>query len=101
MHIERIEPRFLLAAAGPDGYGYVADVHPFEDIVLPSGVGSEFNHPDLGHNTFNFYGTNYTSDQLFTDFSGLIGFGSRVGRDVNGVACPLQQALSNGVARSR
>ena len=81
--IESLEPRRLLAGIGPDGYGYVADAHPFEDILLPSGIGTEFNFPDLGDNTFNFYGTNYTGGQLNTDLAGFIGFGSRVGRDVN------------------
>ena len=32
--VERLESRLLLAAVGPDGYGYVANAHPFEAIDL-------------------------------------------------------------------
>src|SRR5688500_12463029 len=35
--VERLESRRLLAV-GPDGYGYVADTHPFENIDLVVGA---------------------------------------------------------------
>lgn len=64
MHIETIEPRRLLAAVGPDGYGYVADPHPFENIdlqITDPGVGT-FGI-DLGRNTFNYYGRTVSGDR--------------------------------------
>ena len=64
MQIEPIEARRLLAAVGPDGYGYVADPHPFENIDLgigSPGVGS--SGIDLGRNTFNYYGRTVSGDR--------------------------------------
>src|SRR5688572_24784764 len=75
--IERLEPRRLLAAIGPDGFGYVADAHPFEGINLPvpaGTIGSVEIAPDLGKNTFNFYGHSYTGTELQASWQGLISF---------------------------
>lgn len=63
-HVERLESRVLLAAAGPDGYGYVADPHPFEDIDLAvDDPAVQRFGIDLGLNTFNYYGRTYTGSQ--------------------------------------
>jgi hypothetical protein len=85
--IEQLECRRLLAAVGPDAFGYKADTHAFEAIDLVPGGANTFTILDaaddasaginLGTNTFNLYGTNYTgSDQLFVSSNGLISVGS-------------------------
>jgi hypothetical protein len=80
--IERLERRCLLAG---DAFGYIAEAYPFENINIPiDSAGRLFIPPDLGKNTFNFYGRNYSgADQLFASFTGVIGFGERVARDSN------------------
>jgi hypothetical protein len=70
---------------GPDSFGYVARVWPFENLDLvagQSGVVTAVDNADDGTNTialpagttFNFYGTTYSS--LFVSSNGLITFGS-------------------------
>jgi hypothetical protein len=74
--------------AGPDAYGYrlTAPV-AFEDVNLEPGQTGVFTALDnvddgaaaidLGTNTFNFYGVNYTgANKLFVSSNGLISFGS-------------------------
>jgi hypothetical protein len=70
--IEALESRRLLAAVGPDGFGYVADAHPFEEINLVEGearVVRAFSNLgsvlDLGPLTFNFYGTVFNDETAF------------------------------------
>ena len=93
--MESLEGRTFFAITGPDGFGYEANAHPYEaiDLELPAageptnGVVSVMgNDDDLAHqvslgnnpstglpNTFNFYGTSYTS--LFVTTNGLVTFG--------------------------
>jgi hypothetical protein len=93
--IDVLESRRLLAAVGPDGYGYIADAHPFENINLPTGVGTERNFPDLGDNKFNFYGRNYTGAQLRVGFDGIISFGNAVNRvNTNLAGAPFDRILA-------
>src|SRR5207249_10639721 len=64
-NIEQLESRLLLAAAGPDSYGYVGDSTTFEDINLVANTPGVERFLDLGKNTFNFYGdveTPYRAD---------------------------------------
>ena len=85
--LERLETRTCLAAVGPEGYGYIADATPYEEIdLVPGGSGvvtvlqnawGDAASIDLGANTFRYYGTTYTGDnQLFVNHSGLITFGN-------------------------
>ena len=93
--VEALESRQLLSVAGPDAFGYHAEVHPYEaiDLVPPPTEGVEVDgvlsfltgsddgtfgfelgtNPATGlPNTFNFYGTDYTS--VFVGTNGLITF---------------------------
>ncbi|MEA2711916.1 MAG: fibronectin-binding autotransporter adhesin [Phycisphaerales bacterium] len=84
--IELLESRRLLAAVGPDGYGYVADAHPFEAVELVQNaagvvtlmdeVDDEARTVDLGANTFTFYGQKHTGMEMFVSSNGLITFGA-------------------------
>ena len=71
---------------GPDGYGYEAHPTGVESIDLSQGgpgvfailddVDDSYNSVDLGGNTFNFYGVNYTGpDTLWVSSNGLITLG--------------------------
>jgi hypothetical protein len=68
---------------GPDGSGYTACAHPFQDLELLGQAGTftilefaddDFRQVDLHGSTFTFYGNTYTS--LFVNSNGLITFGS-------------------------
>jgi hypothetical protein len=83
--IEQLESRQLLAAVGPDGYGYVADAHAAETIHLQEGaagvvslmesVDDDSQPIDLGDNTFTFYGRRYGgADRVYASSNGLITF---------------------------
>ncbi|MEA2733687.1 MAG: hypothetical protein QOE14_138, partial [Humisphaera sp.] len=84
--VELLESRRLLAAIGPDGYGYVADAHPFEAVELVQNaagvvtlmdeVDDEARTVDLGANTFTFYGQKHTGMEMFVSSNGLITFGA-------------------------
>src|SRR5688500_9385854 len=84
---EVLERRTLLAAAGPDGYGYRAfdqepqliDLAPGDAgvVVLLDGLDNAAAAVPLGANTFRFYGTTYTGNAaLFASTNGLITLGS-------------------------
>ncbi len=74
----------MLALAGPDGYGYEANEHPYEALDLvagDAGINSILDTDDdgfmslpLGANSFKFYGTTYS--QLIVSVNGLLTFGS-------------------------
>src|SRR6266542_4634842 len=85
--IEALEPRQLLSLVGPDGFGYQADVYPYENLDLNPGAGTvtvaldgiddDYAAIPLGSNSFTFYGTTYTgSNALFVSDNGLITFGA-------------------------
>ncbi|TMQ31844.1 MAG: hypothetical protein E6K70_21825 [Planctomycetota bacterium] len=71
---------------GPDPFGYGAYVGTFQNIDLTAdpaaftivNSGDDVsNLVDLGSNTFNFYGVNYTgNNQLYVSTNGLISFGT-------------------------
>ena len=54
--VERLESRRLLAVAGPDAYGYLADPTTFEDINLDFDTPGVVQFEGFGDNTFNLYG---------------------------------------------
>lgn len=76
----------VAGAIGPDGFGYNAVAAPYVNysIVGLSGTVAIHNSADdnslpfnLGTNSFNFYGTQYTgSNSLFVSTNGLVSFGS-------------------------
>jgi Ca2+-binding RTX toxin-like protein len=73
--VERLEARMLMAV-GPDGYGYVAEAHPFENINITFDTpGVQQYGLDLGDNTFNIYGHAYGTDDISLNRNGLITFG--------------------------
>jgi Bacterial Ig-like domain len=82
--VEPLEARQLLAAVGPDGFGYHADATAPLNYDLSEGdenVTTVLTNDDdaisainLGADTFNFYGTNYSSLQVSTN--GLIAAGT-------------------------
>jgi hypothetical protein len=70
---------------GPDGFGYEATVHPFENLEIVNDPGA-FTLIDSGNsvsvpvhlfaNTVSFYGVTYTgNNQLFVSSKGLLTFG--------------------------
>ena len=88
--VERLEGRRLLAAVGPDAFGYTADPHPFENVnlspgdagvqaVLTGATGGGVAVP-LGGNTFSFYGQTYAGQtaatSLYVNVDGLLTFGA-------------------------
>ena len=83
-YFHELEPRRLLAFAGPDGFGYAASQTAFENLDLvpgQAGVTSFLDDNDddpalitiPGH-SFSFYGTSYT--QLYVTPNGLITLGA-------------------------
>ncbi len=80
---DRYAATFRLNAFAPDGFGYEARVHPFENLDLEltqtgvflilDNIFDGMNRLDLGTNTFNFYGVVYNS--LFVGDNGVITFG--------------------------
>src|SRR5262249_616622 len=84
---DQYEARFTV---GPifarDAYGYVAQVHPYEDLEILGQPGTftvlasySFSAVpvNLGENTFNFYGTTHTgTNRLWVGPSGLVTFGT-------------------------
>ena len=89
----------LLAAVGPDEYGYAADPHPFENInLVHDGTAVTFaQHIDLGKNTFNFYGHVYTGAGFMqVEETGYI----RVGFDVRAGSNWINKTLSRTVLTS-
>jgi VCBS repeat-containing protein len=81
---EPLEGRRLLSVTVPDTFGYQAYAAPIDTgrLVPGPGVTSFFHEDDdysvainLGSNTFNFYGENYSGRQLFVSTNGLITFG--------------------------
>ncbi|HYO08592.1 MAG TPA: hypothetical protein VER17_06430 [Tepidisphaeraceae bacterium] len=97
--IERLEPRVVLAAVGPDGYGYLADAATFENISLTEGAAgvTKSRNVDLASNTLNLYGRSYTgAGQVFANSQGLISFGSFSNSFNHGSlgGAPFQRALA-------
>jgi hypothetical protein len=84
--VEQLERRTLLASAlGPDGFGYTASAHAYEDVTLDPADAGTFtlidwadDHSvtvDLASNTFSVYGKTYTGpDDLLVSSNGLISF---------------------------
>jgi hypothetical protein len=103
--VDQYTARFMINhCLGPDGFGYTACVHPFEDIdldpaakdvfpILASGDDTSVR-VSLGTNTFNFYGTVY--DSLFVSSNGLISVGSANSSAANDIllSAPLQPAIA-------
>ena len=83
LFLELLEKREVLT--GPNSFGYVANAVPFQNIELQGDPNAfrviqyadEAGVPvDLGSNTFNFYGVNYTgANQLFVGSNGTISLG--------------------------
>src|SRR3954453_14977182 len=86
--VEMLESRRLLAAAaGPDGYGYVADAHAFDAtahltenaagvVSIISSTDDESAPIDIGRNPFTFYGHRYGgADQVYASSNGIVSFG--------------------------
>jgi hypothetical protein len=86
MVVEALEGRRLLAAVGPDAFGYRAESQPLPTTDLVPGAPGVHSLAtlldkddavewlDLGANRFNFYGQEYTGRQLFVSTNGLITF---------------------------
>ncbi len=91
--MEGLERRQLLAAAGPDGFGYVAQsgglgayhLTPGDAgvVTLLNGVNDASAAVPLGANQFTFYSTSYTGNALFVSENGLITFGSGASSGIN------------------
>jgi hypothetical protein len=102
LFLEQLEEREVLSGIGPDGFGYVGNAVPFQNINLQPGDPGVFTIvPDgdygvgavnLGANTLNFYGQTYTgANQLWVSGKGLITFGSADGdyRNTDLTSSPL------------
>lgn len=73
---------------GPDGFGYTAITYPLQSVSMTGATALTFTGSsiptddgyaalNLGTDTFNFYGTNYTGNaSLYAGTNGLITFGS-------------------------
>jgi len=102
--LELLEDRALLSGGplGPDGFGYVANSVPYQNIEL-QGDPNAFRiiqyadeagvAVNLGANSVNFYGVTYTgANQLWVGSNGTISFGSNYYdyRNTDLTANPLQ-----------
>ncbi|HEV3443853.1 MAG TPA: SdrD B-like domain-containing protein, partial [Gemmataceae bacterium] len=102
--LELLEDRALLSGGplGPDGFGYVANSVPYQNIEL-QGDPNAFRiiqyadeagvAVNLGANSVNFYGVTYTgANQLWVGSNGTISFGSNYYdyRNTDLTASPLQ-----------
>jgi hypothetical protein len=81
--VQALEPRRLLAAVGPDGFGHLGDSTAYEAIDLSPGdagvselIGgfAQSGTLNLGNNRFRLYGVNYQT--IYVMSAGLIVFGS-------------------------
>jgi hypothetical protein len=91
---------------GPDGFGHLATVNPFENLEIKNQPGTftvlvsgnDVAVPvDLGTNSFTFYGTAYSgNNQLFVSSNGLITFGSGNSSSANSdlTTTPTQPAVA-------
>jgi hypothetical protein len=105
--MEGLECRRLLAAAGPDEYGYVAQSGALGAyhltagdpgvVTLLNGVNDAAAVVPLGANQFTIYSTSYTGNSLFVSDNGLIAFGSGVSSanntDLNSGPAPASIAV--------
>jgi extracellular elastinolytic metalloproteinase len=91
---------------GPEGFGYRAAQYPMDNVdltiggpdvtTLTSTADNTGSAIQLGSNTFNFYGTSYTSTQINANPNGLITFVSASTASANGdlTASPTQRSLA-------
>lgn len=97
--LEQLESRRLLAAVGPDGWGYVANPVPFQDVMLTAGQGGAVatSRIDLGKNTLNLYGHVYSGgDFINADAYGII----RLGTELRGTPYAINATMSRGFQRA-